>query len=185
MAILSGGRRLRHVVQALSLIGLMMMAPARFSGQDEDEYAVKAVYIFNFSKFAEWPEASGSSTFAICILGDNPFDNAIGKLTRGKYADGRSVEVRRIKEPVDAKACQIAFVSSAENVKAVTLIDAVRGMPVLTVGETEEFLRKGGIIALTMDGSLVNIVINAKAAQNANLKVSTKLLKIAKIYKSK
>ena len=184
MEILNRGERRHRVLPVTFLLILLLALPARFAGQEQDEYAVKAAFLFNFTRFVEWPQANGSSPFGICILGDDPFEAIIDKLTQGKTAVGRTIQVRRIKSAADAKSCQIAFVSTAERSKAAMLVDAVRGTPVLTVGETQEFLHMGGMIALPMEAHHVNIVISTTVAQSANLKISAKLLTLAKIYKS-
>ena len=184
MEILTGGVRLRRATSALLLIGLMMANPSHVFGQEQDEYAVKAAYIFNFSKFVEWPPTNGSGAFEICILGDDPFDSTIDQLIHGRSAYGHSFQVRRIKGTADAKSCRIVFVGSADRTMAAKLVDAVRGTSVLTVGETQDFLRIGGMIALQMEDSHVQIIINANAAQSANLRISAKLLMMARIYKS-
>ena len=184
MEILNGKKPLLRAFPFLLLTLVILVTPGNTIGQEQDEYAVKAAFIFNFSKFAEWPQTAGSGDFEICILGENPFDANIDKLTRGKSANGRPIRVRRIKEPADAKSCQIAFVTSAERVKAVKLLEVVRGTTVLTVGEKLDFLRMGGMIALPMEDSHVAIVINTGAIQSAGIKVSAKLLTLARIYKN-
>jgi hypothetical protein len=164
-------------------MGLLMGVPSRFLGQEPDEYAVKAAFLFNFSKFVEWPQSGNSGSFGICILGDT-FEESLDNVTRGKSVAGHPIQVRRIKEPVEGKSCQIAFISSAERIKAAKLIELVRGTPVLTVGETKEFMRMGGMVSLSMEDSHVNISINSGATQAGSLKVSAKLLSLAKIYKN-
>jgi len=184
MAILSGIKKTGRVLPALLVAILALSIPVDYAAQEQDEYEVKAAFIFNFLKFMEWPQTGASGNFEICILGDDPFEKTLDQLTKGKSAFGRPIQVRRIKDPVEARSCQIAFASSAERAKAAKLIDAVRGTAVLTVGETPEFLHAGGMIALSMDGSHVNIVINANATQTAGIKVSAKLMSLAKPYKS-
>ena len=184
MAILGGIKRTGRIFPALLVAVLALGLPVGFVAQEQDEYEVKAAFLFNFSKFMEWPQSSASGNFEICILGDNPFETALDQLTKGKVVNGRPIQVRRIKDPTDARPCQIAFASSAERVKAAKLVDAVRGAAVLTVGETPEFLRAGGMIALSTDGNHVDIVINDNAIQGAGIKVSAKLMLLAKKYKS-
>jgi len=184
MEVLRIGTKHRRFLSAILLAIVPLMMPSRGTGQEQEEYGVKAAYLLNFTKFVEWPQSTGSGMFGICILGDDPFETTIDMLTRGKSASGRPIEVRRLKEAAEAKSCQMVFVSSTEGAKASKLVEAVRGTPVLTVGESEDFLRMGGIVALPMDGSHVNIVINAGAANKADLKISAKLLSLIKLYKN-
>lgn len=152
--------------------------------QTVDEYEVKAAFLFNFTKFVEWPLSANTPTFVLGVLGDDPFGSRIDQLIKGKNVNGRPVEVRRLKDPADARHCQIVFVALAERDKAAKLIAAVRGTPVLTVGETGDFVRLGGIIDLSMSDNRVNLLINADAAEQAGLKISAKLMSLAKLSKT-
>jgi len=163
---------------------LSISIPAPINGQAVDELEVKAAYIFNFSKFVEWPTGNPSLPFVIGIYGDDPFGSIIDDLTKDKTAFGRVLQVRRIKDPADAKQCQIVFVRAAEKAKAVQLLAAVKGYPVLTVGETKEFLQMGGMIYLAMDEDRVNLMISGSAAEQVKLKISAKLMSLSKPYKN-
>ena len=165
-----------------SCLLLLTAIPSAVSGQGADEYDVKAAFLYNFTKFIEWPQAANAA-FAICILGDDPFGTTIDRLVNGKTALGKPFQVRRIKEPADAKQCQLAFISSIEKSKEPKLVEAVGESAVLTVGETKDFLNKGGMIFLSMEESNVSIVINTTATDKARLKISAKLMTLAKVFK--
>ena len=149
-----------------------------------DEYEVKAAFLLNFTRFVEWPKPSGSQeAFVICVVGDDPFESVIDQLIKGKIAAGLLIQIWRLKEKADAKQCQIAFIRAGDKTTR-QLLEAVRGAPVLTVGETEEFLRLGGMIYLSKEQNRVTLVINNVAAVRAGLSVSAKLLSLAKLFKS-
>lgn len=167
----------------LTLLVVLMLVAAVSVGQTAEEYEVKAAFLYNFTKFVEWPQAADSPSFWICILGDDPFESAIDKLTAGKTASGRPIQVRRLKDAIEGKQCRIVFVGASERGKASRLVDATRGTAVLTVGESNEFLRAGGMIFLSMERDRVSVVINPVATQAAGLKVSAKLMTLAKVYK--
>ena len=154
-------------------------------GQKADEYEVKAAFLYNFTKFVEWPEATAPATsFVICILGDDPFESVIDRLAAGKAVNGRTLQVRRLKEPADARSqCQIVFVGASEKSRAAKLIEMTRGTPVLTVGESREFVRMGGLVFLSTETGHVSVVISDAATQAAGLKVSAKLMTLATIFK--
>ena len=101
---------------------LLLLIPLTASAQELDEYAVKAAFLYNFTKFVEWPSSGGQVPFLIfklCILGDDPFGPALDQAVRGKTgASGRPMEVRRIKDPAEARQCQIVFVKKQEEDKA-------------------------------------------------------------------
>src|SRR5439155_24709047 len=163
---------------------LMVMIAAPVLGQTVDEYEIKAAFLFNFTKFVEWPPKAQATAFVICILGDDPFGSTIDRVVNGKNVFGLPLQVRRLKDAAEAKHCQIVFAGLTETAKAARLIEALRGMPVLTVGENRDFLRQGGMISLDADDGRVNIAINAGAAENAGLKISAKLMTLAKLYKT-
>jgi hypothetical protein len=153
------------------------------SGQSVDEYEVKAAFLYNFTKFVEWPRAIDSGSFSICVLGDDPFESAIDRLVNGKTVGGHPLQVRRIKDGADSRQCQIVFLSASEKGKASKLVETVRGSAVLTVGESQDFLRMGGMVFLATEKDRVNVVINAAATDGVGFKISAKLMTLARLYK--
>jgi hypothetical protein len=163
---------------------MIALLPAIGGAQSVDEYEVKAAFLYNFTKFIEWPETQfPGATFSMCIFGDDPFGHAIDNVTRGKTVNGRVIKIRRVSEIVEARECQILFVGSADRRKTQQLLDAASLPPVLTVGDSVEFLRVGGLIGFSMDDSHVGVIINQNAAEARGLKISAKLLSLATIYK--
>jgi hypothetical protein len=173
----------RRIPALCSLVVAMMLIATAGAGQAAEEYEVKAAFIYNFTKFVEWPTTTDSPSFAICILGDDPFQSSIDRLAAGKVVGSRPVQVRRLKEGAEGRQCQIVFVGASERAKASRLVEAVRGTSVLTVGESIEFLRIGGMFYLSMADNHVSVVINPAATDAARLKVSAKLMTLAKVYK--
>jgi hypothetical protein len=177
-------RRLRQLGIRLPRFLVVVLLLAEISlAQIADEYAVKAAFIYNFTKFIEWPGAAGTSPFSICILGDDPFEAAIERQTKGKTANGRPFQVRRLRDAAEAKQCQIVFVRETEMSKVAKLIDATKGTPVLTVGESGDFARLGGMIFLSRENNHVSVVVHKAATDNAGFKISANLMTLAKIYK--
>jgi hypothetical protein len=162
---------------------VVLVSATMVLGQTIDEYEVKAAFLYNFTKFVEWTNVPGTDTFNICIFGDDPFGGSLDRLVKGKTAYNLKIQVRRIKEAAEARQCQIVFVRREEDAKAARLIEAVRGMPVLTVSEYRKFVTMGGIIFFSTKEGRVSIGINAQPAESAGLKISAKLLNISKIGK--
>ena len=175
-----GAQRFGGLARWLCL-GLLLI-PSLSDAQAIDEYEVKAAFLYNFTKFVEWPK-NDSDAFSICILGDDPFGPTIDQLVKGKTVNGKKLSVRRLKEAVEAKQCQIVYVRAEEKNKAAQLIEAVQKMPILTVGERGGFGKIGGLVYLSMMDDHVGVGINAPAAEAAGLKVSAKLLSLAKTFK--
>jgi hypothetical protein len=145
------------------------------------EYRVKAAFLLNFTKFTEWPAeafATSDSPIAICILGADPFGSALDQIVAGEVVGGRRIVVQRIKRTPPPKSCQALFVSRSEPRVAVTL-HAV-GPGVLTIGEGQGFIREGGMIAFQVEDRKVRFSISQSEAERAGLKLSSKLLSVAK-----
>jgi hypothetical protein len=154
------------------------------SGSDApvEEYRVKGAFLLNFAKFVEWPAEAfkaPADPIAICILGTDPFGPQMAQAAAAIAVDKRTVLVRQISDPQQARACHIVFVSAAERKRAHAVIEAVKAGCVLTVGESDGFLAGGGMIEFRVEESKVRMEISAEAAKRAGLRVSAKLLSLS------
>jgi len=152
------------------------------------EYEVKAAFLFNFAQFVEWPDDAfddSRSSIVIGILGDDPFGSIIEKTVAGKTVREKKFVIKRFQRVADVERCHILFVSSSEEVRLTDILDAVRSSSVLTVGEMERFAERGGIVNLTKEQNKIRLEINVEAAERAGLKISSKLLKLAKVVGGK
>lgn len=152
------------------------------------EHEVKAAFLYNFTKFVEWPAQAFESTNApirFAVFGDEAFAGKLRSLLSDKKAHGRSFEVKSIATPMDAKGFHIAFVASAESRRAAQLIEATKKSPVLTVGESDQFLDAGGMINLFFEDTQLAFEVNPESARKANLEISSKLLRLAKKRRQK
>lgn len=156
------------------------MAPNYALAEQTLEYEVKAAFLLNFAKFVEWPAnafADSSAPLAICILGKDPFGRAIDDLVQGETVNGRKLVVRRIGQLPAQQACQILFTQEPGK-DATKTLSALRN--VLTVGEGENFVHDGGIIGFVIEKRRVRFDISPSAANAAGLKLSSKLLSVAR-----
>jgi hypothetical protein len=145
------------------------------------EYLIKAAILFNFAKFASWPETSFSYAGAplrICVLGEDPFGAALDSL-HGKQVRNRPLAIARINAVEEAPQCHILFVSASEEARIPTILDYVSRLPILTVADMGRFANSGGIIALKEVDNRSRIEINIGAAEQAGVKLSSKLLRLA------
>lgn len=148
-----------------------------------DEYAVKAAYLYNFAKYVEWPPgafADPDAPLLICIAGDNPFGDALASLS-GKTVESHPVEVRHLPAATGLDRCHIVFMSRAEQGRFRTVLDKLTRLPILTVSDISNFARVGGMIGLVEADQRIRFDINLLAARQANLKLSSQLLKLATI----
>ena len=150
------------------------------------EYQIKAAFLYNFAKFVEWPPAvspGANDPMEICVVGEDPFGNILNQSIEGKTVGGHKLMIRQLKPAQDMKGCQVAFISSSEKNHLTSVLEGLKGGGVLTVGETEGFAALGGVINFTMEDDKVHFEINLDAAGRAGLKISSKLLQLARIVK--
>src|SRR5579884_21307 len=165
----------------LPVLALLVLCPGITAADPAPEYEVKAAFLLNFTKFIDWPPAAyadANSPFTICLLGGDPFGRVLDDMVEGETVDGRKLVVRRISEPPGRKSCQMLFLGSGE--KEVRRVLSELGPGVLTVGDHERFIHEGGMIAFVIDNRRVRFDINQAAAEAAGLKLSSKLLSVAR-----
>lgn len=157
--------------------GLHAAAPGRAS-----EYEVKAAFLFNFSKYVEWPAGTFAGTddpIFICVLGANPFGTLLADDVRNKKVNGRDLAVRNAKSLAETAGCHIVFISATEQALLDEALVKLAGRPVLTVGDAESASERGVVLGLTLKGARVRFEVNLAAARRAGLKLSSQLLKLA------
>ena len=182
-------RRLGILIVALSVS--LSWTPEAFAqasdSSDSSEYLIKAGFIFNFAKFVEWPStafAQPDSPIVIGILGTDPFGTIIDKIVQDKKVGARGFVVKRLKWGADLKelsTCKILFVGASEKAHMDELVQIVRGLPILTVGETPGFAERGGVIRFVLEDNRVRFEVNVEAAHQADLTISSRLLTLARI----
>lgn len=160
------------------VLALMRIGPA-FA---ESEAGVKAAYLFNFAKLAEWPAAAfenAKSPLVIGVVGHDAVTDDLMRRYARMTANGRPVEIRRLSagSPRELRACHIIFVPQPEN--ADNIITSVQGAPVLVVGESEGFARRGGALAFVKQEGTLKFEANPKAAARNGVTVSSRLLRVA------
>jgi len=162
------------------LVGLILgLAPA----QAAPEYEVKAAFLYNFAKFIDWPGSTAtnlSAPFVLGIVGEDPFGDRLAGIAQHEKIKGRTMEIRHYRPGDDLTGCQVLFVARAETARAQDLLRLAQEKSILSVGEDEEFLDQGGMIAFAIVEKNVRFDINAKAMGKAELKCSSKLLAIAR-----
>jgi hypothetical protein len=151
-----------------------------------NEYEVKAFFLYNFTRYVEWPSQrfnSSDDPITICILGQNPFGRALQQAIHGKVVEGRTLVVRQISDIQPQCKCHILFVNASERKRFRSTAGAVRGTGVLTVGETEGFVNDGGLINFKVEDGKVRFEVNVEAVGQEQLRISSKLLSLARIIK--
>lgn len=147
------------------------------------EYQIKAVFLYNFVQFVEWPESAFSDARAplrIGVLGEDPFGPALDEAVRGETVRARRLEVKRGRRLAELADCQMVFFAAPEAWQISAHLDLLRDHPVLTVGDSADFARRGGVIAFYPEGKKVRFEINAGRARRLGLKISSELLELGR-----
>jgi hypothetical protein len=175
-------------MRALSLGFFLAVGPSAASPTHGDpavtnEYTVKAAFLFHFSQFVEWPAStvpSPNSPLTYCTVGDDPFLGELDETLKGKSVGNHALAVLHLtaRDPIDG--CQILFIRSSEKKSFSEVSTKAERYSILTVGESEHFTRDGGMIGFFLENNRVRFDINLDATKRANLKVSSRLLLLAR-----
>lgn len=152
--------------------------------QGVSEVEVKAVFIYNFLMFVEWPESAfenPTDPFVVGIAGENVFGNALLEVVRGEAYKGRRIVIKQIADIHDAGNCHILYIDPTDH-DYTEIIKATQGKPVLTVGGPNDFMASGGMIRFFLEQNKVKIEVNPNEIREQELKISSKLLRLARIY---
>ena len=147
------------------------------------EYLIKAVFLYNFAKFTTWPTESfpdPQAPLRLCILGEDAFGAAMESI-EGKSIKGRPLAVIRIAQVADAVRCHILFISTSEEERLRAILDDLHERPILTISDMPNFARAGGTINLKTVEDRIRFDINVDAANAADLRLSSKLLRLGNI----
>lgn len=172
---------MRTLIQLL-LVAYLLHPPAG-TGEVAGEYQVKAVFLFHFAQFTEWPPEAFPNPGApiiFCTIGGNPFGDALQIVIDGEAVGGRSLTTKQIKQARDTDACNVLFFSRSGAASIPMIVAAMKQRPILTVSDADDFISQGGMIQFFNEGDHVRFRINNEAADRAGLKLSAKLLQLGK-----
>ncbi len=179
----------RHAALLLAMVGaafVFRVPPAAGAPRKAEiplEQAVKAAYLYNFTKFVNWPVESPLSkppALTIGILDDDSLADAVDATVRDKQVGGRPLAVRRFRKADEVVPCAVLFVGREMSGHLPRLLEQLRGWPVLTVSDAEGFASHGGVIGLVVEDNRVRFEIGVTAAQEAGLQISSKLLRLSR-----
>ena len=180
------GRVMRAVPRALArrlALALLALACAA-AAAPVSEYQLKAVFLFNFTRFVEWPAAAlprAGAPFVIGVLGKDPFGANLDEVLRGESVDGRPLAAARYPDAAGIGDCQILFIPAAEASHLEAILGALKGRSTLTVTDAEGPAVRGVMIALVKRDNRIRLRIDLEAVRAGNLTVSSKLLRPAEI----
>ena len=176
--------RLRKLVACVASLSLLVSPAGGAAHLEPSEYGLKSVFLYQFCRFMEWPAsafASSNDPLIIGVYGTDPFGSLLNEAVQGETYHGRPIRIEYYRNPREIRRCHILFVSRSESDGLNEVLAAVAGKNVVTVGETDGFLDRGGMIALTADRNRVRLRVNTSSLRAANVDVSSKLLRVAEI----
>ncbi len=161
----------------------------QFAAAQEDsagEYELKAAMLYNLTRFVEWPPtayASPQAATVLCILGRDPFGESLSSMVSKQPPDVRPVQIRHVRNDKEVGGCHVLYISSSERKQVVQILSTAAGSPLLTVGEIGQFAARGGMIQFGLEDKEVRFSVNREAALRAGLKISSRLLVLARVVK--
>lgn len=178
-------RRASVLARSIACVGLALAAGApALAGQSVSAPALKAAFLYNFAKFAEWPADAvvSGAPLVICVARDEAVGDALADIMKGRPSETGTLTVRRV--PNDAwRGCHLIYISQLEPRRLTELLDLVRDLPILTVSDIVGFAEAGGVAQFFEESGKMRFAINTSAAERARLRLSSRLLSLAKIVK--
>ena len=181
----SANRILKHQSARWLVASVFLLSSGlKLSGQTptSPEYQVKAVFLFNFAQFVDWPPKAFSEAqtpLVIGVLGEDPFGPYLDETVRGEKVKDRPLVVQRYRRLGEIKTCHVLFISRSETDRLEQILASVKGRNILTVGDAEDFALRGGMIQLVTEKNKIRMRINLEAVKAAGLTISSKLLRVA------
>ncbi len=170
------------IMTCLTLLSMSLYAYAR---GEPSEYEVKAAFIFNFAKFVEWPETAlpANETLNICFVGKDKTTDAL-QLLNQREAQGRTLNIVDVSDELDTglnQPCHILFMSMREKKRQQQWLTKVQHQATLTIADNLDFIKQGGMIGLYSEAQRVQFVVNQSVTQNTGLKLSARMLQLARV----
>jgi hypothetical protein len=179
----STNRSLKHHFGRCFVISAFLFSSGpRLSAETSPEYQVKAVFLFNFAQFVDWPPKAfpePQTPLVIGVLGEDPFGTYLDETVRGEKVKDRPLVVQRYRRVGEIKTCHVLFISRSETDRLEQILASVKGRNILTVGDAEDFALRGGMIQLVTEKNKIRMRINLEAVKAAGLTISSKLLRVA------
>ncbi len=177
---------LRKTPQALLCValGLTVFLRGACGAEAPTEYQVKAVFVYNFSRFVEWPPQAFTAPdepFVIGILGSDPFGARLDEAVRGEQIDQHPLVIRRFRNLGEIGDCRILFIDRSEGAQLQRVLAALDHRSILTVADLDDSSERGVMIQFTTENNRIRLRINVASARAAGLTISSKLLRSADI----
>jgi hypothetical protein len=178
------GRRAAGAIIMVLIPLLVPVPPAAAAGTVAADVAVKAAFLYNFAKFADWPALAAGMPIAVCVVGDDRLAAALVETVRGQVLSGHALEVAPHQEAAHWGACHLLFIADVDVRRSAAGLESVKLLPVLTISDGRDFAQATGIIELFVEAGRMRFAINLDTAEGSGLHLSSRLLGLAKIIRS-
>lgn len=146
----------------------------------ETDYKVYTLFLYNFMKYVEWPDATGD--FVIGVVGDSPIKQELMTLAETKKAKGRKIVVKVISTPEEALACSMVFIPSTKSSQLKPIAEKIKGKPVLIVAEREGLAKKGAAISFAInEDDALRFDFNKSVLESQSLKIANLLIQLGEL----
>jgi hypothetical protein len=170
----------------LFLIAILSVAGTALAAPPTLEYQVKAAFLLSFVTYTEWPASvfeGASSPLRICVAGGDPFEGSLVRTMQGETAAGHPLVTKHLGSGEDVTGCHLLFVPRTADDRDAAIDRGTMGYPILVVGESEALWRHGAVISFAVDEGRVRFDVNRTAAQRRGLRLSSKLLRLARLVR--
>jgi hypothetical protein len=177
-------RPIASLAALAALLGAAAAGAAPAGSVASPEYVVKAAFLYRFAQFVEWPSSAFDGPEAplrFCVFGRDPFGEALDRTTSGESISGRGIDIRRTMSIAGLEDCHLVFVGHSERAHVAAVIERVQHRPVLTVGETQGFAERGGVINFVLEQNRVRFEVNPESARREGLTIASGLLRLARL----
>ena|SRR5438552_2905708 len=172
----------------ISLVILLGFFAPQIQAQAFKEYDLKATFLYHLAEFVDWPPEAfptEETPLVIGVLGTDPFGKFLDELVENETVKNRKLAVQRFRSLEEIKSCHILFISSSESGRLDQIFSGLKQRKILTVGDTEGFAQRGGIVRFMPEKNKIRLRINIDAAKAAGLTISSKLLRAADLVGAK
>ena len=170
----------RYLMLCFLVAGGLLHATWAMASAPLPEYTVKAGYLYNFAMLTEWPSNTAGEDLELCLIGNDDFVPALETL-QGKTVNKRRINVRILTQAGEVKGCHVLFISEVGRSEFAQLKREIGSRPILTVTDSEVLARSGVAIFLRPEGQRLVFEINTNAVRNADLNISARLLRLARV----
>jgi hypothetical protein len=165
------------------VLACALAVPAAAHAQAVPASSLKAAFLLNFAKFAEWPALERDAPITLCVAADDVLADALDSTVKGQTIDAHPIRVVRLEDDGAGRGCQLLFIGVRDSSRVTVWLEQATAKPILTVSDTEGFATAGGAIEFFVEAGRMRFAVNVDAAQRSRVRLSSRLLGLAKIVR--